>query len=133
MRDPVRLWRVTGPTGFLGFQLFIGGVALTALANPVLWSLTLLSAGFWMWGSPNPIPGFGAWGAAASVVLGNLGLVYLNMLCALRRRWLELVPAALLTPVYWILISLGGYKALAQLIANPFYWEKTEHGVEAGA
>jgi glycosyltransferase XagB len=133
MRDPARLWRAAGPTGFAGFQLFVGGVAVTALVNPVLWLLTLISAGYWAAGQPSPIPGFGAVWAAASLLAGNLGLIYLNMLCALRRRWLELVPAALLTPVYWVLISLGGYKALGQLIWAPFYWEKTEHGVGAAA
>lgn len=133
MRDPARLWRAAGPFGFAGFQLFVGGVALTALANPILWALTAISAGYWAAGEASPIPGFGAWWTAASLLLGNLGLIYLNMLCALRRRWLGLVPAALLTPVYWVLISMGGYKALFQLIVNPFYWEKTDHGVGASA
>jgi hypothetical protein len=27
------------------------------------------------------------------------------------------------------LISIAAYKALWQLIRNPFYWEKTHHGV----
>lgn len=131
MRDPRRLWRIAGPSGFFGFQLFVGGVALTALANPLLWCLTAVSVAYWTANQPSPIPGFGAWWAAGSLLIGNLGLIYLNMLCALRRRWLDLIPAALMTPLYWILISLGGYKAFGQLIVNPFYWEKTEHGVGA--
>jgi cellulose synthase/poly-beta-1,6-N-acetylglucosamine synthase-like glycosyltransferase len=131
MRDPARLWRAAGPKGFVGFQLFIGGVPATALANPILWLLTLISLAFWAMGRESPIPGFGEAWAVCSLLIGNLGLVYLNMLCALRRRWLDLVPVALLTPIYWVLISIAGYKALVQLIVNPFYWEKTEHGVAA--
>jgi hypothetical protein len=28
-----------------------------------------------------------------------------------------------------VLISIAAYKALWQLLRNPFYWEKTQHGV----
>ena len=30
-----------------------------------------------------------------------------------------------------MLHSIAGYKALKQLISNPHYWEKTEHGTSA--
>jgi hypothetical protein len=36
-------------------------------------------------------------------------------------------------PVYWVLISIAVWKGLLQLITNPFYWEKTLHGVSKGA
>jgi hypothetical protein len=129
MRDPSRVWRTAGPMGFAGFQLFVGGVAATALANPLLWALTLVGLALWSVGAQSPVPEFGLFWAASSLLIGNLGLIYLNMLCALRRRWLDLVPAALLTPVYWVLISAAGYKALWQLAVAPHYWEKTDHGV----
>jgi hypothetical protein len=35
---------------------------------------------------------------------------------------------ALLTPVYWLLISVAAYRAVWQLVRNPYLWEKTEHG-----
>jgi hypothetical protein len=34
----------------------------------------------------------------------------------------------LLAPVYWLLMSVGAYKALIQLCYRPYYWEKTVHG-----
>lgn len=34
-------------------------------------------------------------------------------------------------PAYWLLISFASYRALLQLITNPFHWEKTEHGVSS--
>jgi len=30
---------------------------------------------------------------------------------------------------YWVLTSIAAYKGLWQLIVNPFYWEKTQHGI----
>ena len=35
---------------------------------------------------------------------------------------------ALWSPVYWVLMSVGAWKALIQLFTKPSYWEKTEHG-----
>jgi len=32
-------------------------------------------------------------------------------------------------PVYFTLGALASYKALYELITDPFYWDKTEHGV----
>jgi cellulose synthase/poly-beta-1,6-N-acetylglucosamine synthase-like glycosyltransferase len=132
MRDPVRLWRAAGVPGFLAFQLFVGGVVLTALVNPFLWAASLGSLACWALAIEGPIQDLGLLHAAASLLLGNAALIYLNMLCVLRRGWLELVPAALGTPVYWALISVAGYRAAAQLITRPFYWEKTDHGVGPG-
>ncbi len=41
----------------------------------------------------------------------------------------SMVKYALLTPLYWVLHSIASYKALKQLIVNPFHWEKTVHGL----
>jgi len=38
--------------------------------------------------------------------------------------------AALLSPLYWVLISLAAWKAVWQLIVKPHYWEKTVHGLD---
>ena len=50
------------------------------------------------------------------------------MIAPLRRRWHDLVPYAVLSPLYWILQSVAAYRALWQLIRRPSYWEKTKHG-----
>ena len=41
-----------------------------------------------------------------------------------------LLIAALLTPFYWVLISLAAWKGLWQLCFNPHKWEKTVHGLD---
>ncbi len=35
---------------------------------------------------------------------------------------------AITLPIYFPLATLGAYKALFELIVNPFYWDKTAHG-----
>jgi hypothetical protein len=34
---------------------------------------------------------------------------------------------------YWVLMSIAAYRGLWQLIHDPFYWEKTQHGVSRHA
>jgi cellulose synthase/poly-beta-1,6-N-acetylglucosamine synthase-like glycosyltransferase len=131
MRDPIGLWRDAGPIGFIGFQLFVGGVALTALINPWLWLACIVLTAGSVFGLHVELPSPVEWLATVSLTLGNGALICLSMVGVRRRGWLDLSPYALATPVYWVLISLAGYRALAQLIANPFYWEKTEHGAWA--
>jgi len=129
MRAPRRLWRETGAIGFAACQLFLLGTILAGLLNPVLWLL------FVMWLRT----GEGLLSARAgslvlalaplSLVIGNAVIVYLSLLAPLKRGWLDLVPWALLVPVYWLLVSLAAWLALLELVAAPFYWAKTRHGL----
>ena len=64
-----------------------------------------------------------------NLLLGNGLLIYLNLLAGLRRKYYRLIPFALSAPFYWVLQSIAAYKGLWQLIVNPFYWEKTVHGL----
>ena len=60
----------------------------------------------------------------ANFVFIGLGLVS----CQKRGLW-DLFPYALLVPFYWILISVAAYRGFFQLFTNPYYWEKTAHGL----
>jgi len=55
--------------------------------------------------------------------------VYLNVISTFRRGYYELGKYALLSPIYWVLMSFAAWRALWQLISKPFYWEKTTHGL----
>ena len=67
--------------------------------------------------------------AVACWVFGNLLVLYLTILtCRLTRRY-ELILAALIVPVYWVMMSVAAVKALWQLVATPTFWEKTAHGL----
>ncbi|GMU41740.1 MAG: hypothetical protein AMXMBFR23_26060 [Chloroflexota bacterium] len=129
MRNPLLLWRQLGPAGFLSFQLVIGGTFFGFLLNPLLWGLT----GIWFitkWGViqeifPTPIYYMGS----VSLYVGNFAFAYMNVAGCLRRRYYSLVKWALLSPVYWVLMSIAAWKGFLQLFYRPFYWEKTVHGL----
>ncbi|MFA5120358.1 glycosyltransferase family 2 protein [Zavarzinia sp.] len=129
MRSPADLWRRLGPLGFFGFAFFIGGTALSALINPLVWGC------FALWvvaGSPLLDPLFPAPVLVVGLfnwLGGNFLYLYLAMLAPLSRRWFGLVPWALTVTPYWALVSIAGYRALWQWIRRPFHWDKTRHGL----
>jgi glycosyltransferase XagB len=128
MRNPVGLLRSLGLVGFLGFQLFIGGTVLTLLLNPLLW-LIFLGWALELWVGAGPLfPPFVAAVSLINLIIGNAAFMYLSMVGVIKRRNYELIPYALLSPAYWLMMSIAAYRALWQLIHNPHFWEKTDHG-----
>jgi len=67
--------------------------------------------------------------ALLSLVVWNFIFFYSNAYVCVRHGFIDLTRYALLTPVYWALMSVGAWMGLISLIHNPFYWAKTEHGV----
>ncbi len=129
MRHPLALWRALGPRGFWGFQFMIGGTCLVLLLNPLCWALGLL----WLTGHTAVIdrvfsgPSFYLGGMA--LYIGNVSFVYLYIAGMLARGHHGLVKYALLSPLYWVLMSVGAWKGALQLLYRRHYWEKTRHGL----
>lgn len=121
MRDPARLWRDLGPRRFVGFQIMVAGSVLGALLAPVLWA-------FWL------LPVFGAslpasvWLTCAAVLIQAF-VIGCNAV-GLKRAGHRMNPLWLLAMIpYHMLSTLAAYKALWEMLAKPFYWDKTNHGV----
>ncbi|MGA9796136.1 MAG: glycosyltransferase [Rhizomicrobium sp.] len=127
MRSPRALLKNAGPSGFLAFQLFVGGTFVSALLNPILWLIFLVSE-FFGWSAFAVVD---ARLSIASLIIGNGLFASLAMLAPLRRGWQHLSIHGLLAPVYWLLISIAGYRALFQLFRCASHWEKTPHGESA--
>ncbi|MCL4520182.1 MAG: glycosyltransferase [Firmicutes bacterium] len=129
MRHPLRLRRQLGRGGFWGFQLSILGTPMMFILNPVYWFITSL----WFmtnWGLiPHLFPPGIYYLGMLNLLVGNFVFTYLNAVGAAKQgRW-DLVPYALLTPIYWAMMSLASWKAIMQLLTRPSHWEKTEHGL----
>lgn len=102
---------------------------LSALVNPILWAIFLLSC---LW----PFPLFDGFSnstveyVSAVGALGSNGLLtYLAVSGPARRGESELAPYGLTVFLYWLLISVAAYRGLWHLIIKPFHWEKTAHGL----
>ncbi len=128
MRHPVQLRREMGTQTFVIFQLFFCAGTLAPLLNPVYWALTAIwyttHAAFIETMFPTTILYLGT----AGLFIGNAAFTLTTMAGCMARRNHDDVKWALLSPVYWILISVAAWKAMFQLAHRPYYWEKTTHG-----
>lgn len=106
------------------------------------WDRWLNWEGPWVWqmwfADPQGNPFWNAWSQAffyitAALFLGNFFFILMHVWACVRRRLYRLIPYALLSPFYWVLISFGAWKGFLQLFSNPFKWEKTIHGLDASA
>ncbi len=140
MRHPVELYKSLGLEGFIGYQAMVLGTPLLPVINPFFWLMLIwwyLTKDVWI---SSLFPGIFYYMAAFQLFFGNFMFTYTNTVgmywvirdCALKGKQpfsYGLIKYALLTPIYWVLMSVAAYKALFQLIKNPFYWEKTNHGL----
>ncbi len=131
MRKPRRLWRELGWRGAIGFHTVIGGVVLAALMQPVFLAGLVAGAmtgGLWVLPDSRLGQAFHVL-AVANLVIGYGAAFLLTVVATLKARRFELLMHLPLVPLYWCLISLAAWRALWQLRASPFHWEKTEHGL----
>jgi cellulose synthase/poly-beta-1,6-N-acetylglucosamine synthase-like glycosyltransferase len=129
-RHPRKLLRELGWRGFIGFNLFVAGTPLLSLMNPIFWILTAL---WFLIHPPVILALFPSWLYYLSMMVmiaGNVSLFYSWLISARMAGSRKLVFAALLVPVYWVLMSIAVIKAAVQLISAPSFWEKTVHGLD---
>ena len=128
MRHPYRLYRQMGFKAFVAFHLFFGAGTFCLLINPLYLALTVVWFGF----HPHVIqllfPGGLLWPCAHGELPGNAAFTIATVSGCYARRHYDDVKWALLAPVYWMLMSIGAWKGVLQLIYKPYYWEKTKHG-----
>lgn len=129
MRNPLGLIRRIGWAGFFGFNFFIGGTAFTFLVYPILLGFFLIYLIFDITSVKALFPDWVLYMSIFNFIAGNVLMIFINMMAVFKRRYYELILFSILNPIYWLMHSIAAYKGLWQLITNPFYWEKTNHGL----
>jgi len=131
MRAPGALFRELGLGGFLAFQLLVGGTVLAALVHPFFLALVLTDATLGkLFVESDTIGAALRQGLVVTTLLsGYLASASLALLGLRRRKLLASAWVLLLLPLYWILLSFAAWRGAVQLIAAPYLWEKTEHGL----
>ena len=128
-RQPLKFIQSVGLRGWFTLQIFIGGSVLTHLVAPFFWLLFL----FWLLSgmafAAEYHVGLLLYISLWNLLFGNFLGIYLSTMAVFKRKYYDLVIYALLNPIYYLLQSVAAWKALKQLFFNPFYWEKTEHGL----
>jgi cellulose synthase/poly-beta-1,6-N-acetylglucosamine synthase-like glycosyltransferase len=135
MRRPSALVADLGIRGAVAFHGLFAAVIVATLAHPLVYVLLAYDAfhgGFLR--QAESVLGLHFWAIALFNLLAGFGAAVALGVISLRMRGVAgLLPQLLLIPVYWLMISAAAYRALYQLITNPFYWEKTQHGLSRTA
>jgi cellulose synthase/poly-beta-1,6-N-acetylglucosamine synthase-like glycosyltransferase len=129
MRHPLRFIKDVGIINFLHFHALIAGVVFACLINPLYWILALTWFCFRVEAMVELFPFWIFAIGALCLFVGNFVFVYAGAVGTFKRRYYDLVKYSLLSPLYWIMMSYCGWRALLQFFANPFLWEKTRHGL----
>jgi cellulose synthase/poly-beta-1,6-N-acetylglucosamine synthase-like glycosyltransferase len=129
MRHPRKMIRDMGWKKFVLFQLTFGGNILLPLINPLLWAITILTL---LFSGTFSFLSFAPWIAfinTFNLIAGNLVHISLYLRTVVVEKRFSFIHIALTMPLYWILVSVGAWKGMIQLITKPHYWEKTIHGI----
>jgi cellulose synthase/poly-beta-1,6-N-acetylglucosamine synthase-like glycosyltransferase len=129
MRNPVTLWRKLGWKGFLGFNFFIGATPVTFLVYPLLLAIFICYLVFDLSTIRTLFPDWVLFMSIFNLMVGNILMIYVNMIAVFKRRFYELILFSIANPVYWLMHSIAAYMGLYELIVKPFYWQKTNHGI----
>ncbi|MEX0751601.1 MAG: glycosyltransferase family 2 protein [Xanthobacteraceae bacterium] len=129
MRSPRRLFEDLGLGGFLTFQLAVGGNVLAALVYPIF-----LAGAAWQLVQQAPtgegwVNGLLAGLHGTALVLGFSVAIIVGCIGLVRRGLIGTAWVLVLIPLHWLLLSLAAWRAIFQLLRDPYSWEKTEHGL----
>jgi glycosyltransferase XagB len=131
MRRPLHTVQTLGPGGFAVFQLLIAGMLVSALAHPLMFIFIGVTLAWLASSSAAQVSALHS--ALMWIDLANIAGSYLTFIAMgwrgftghergrLKIRWV------LLTPAYWLMMSVAGWRALGQLVSNAHLWEKTPH------
>lgn len=120
---PRELLADLGPKGFIGFQVYVGSMIVSGPLHTLfvasLIATTLVQGvvlDFWFY--LTCFVTLIGYGGPAALVIGGLR----------RLGRADLIPIQVLLPVYWVLHSIAGLRALHELLTRPYFWAKTQHG-----
>jgi cellulose synthase/poly-beta-1,6-N-acetylglucosamine synthase-like glycosyltransferase len=128
MRQPLGLLRDLGPASFMVAQVLFLGMVASALVHPFfLGTLLFFLAKTALAGTLSTHETVILVVDFLMVSLGYAAFITLGARTMQPGQRRHVAWVALMTPVYWLLLSYAAWKALAELVARPHHWNKTPH------
>jgi cellulose synthase/poly-beta-1,6-N-acetylglucosamine synthase-like glycosyltransferase len=128
MRDPVHLGRELGFKSFLVAQVLFAGMLASALLHPLLLAtFAFLSIELLLSRPLGPLRSVLLAFDVVNIVCGYLSFLLLGWQTLTKQERSGFWKIVLFTPLYWVLLSWAGWRALWQLWRRPHHWEKTPH------
>lgn len=127
-RSPLKLYRDLGPWRFFGVQLLLLGTLTQFALTPLFWSFWLITLGL---GHPllGLFPTAALWSIAGLFLMAEAVSIAVRLHAVRRTNHQKLTAWVPSLYFYFPLAALAVYKALAELVLRPFFWDKTAHGV----
>lgn len=130
MRNPWTLLVELGPWKFLGFQAFFLSAISQYMLAPLIWSSMIM-----YFGAPHFIQTALPPDTVQLIMIAFaatwVGSTAVYIVAISGRSHRHLIPWTFGMSIYLGLGTLAIYKGIFQMLKNPFYWDKTEHGVTA--
>lgn len=125
---PRRFLKELGVKNALFSIVTFGSSFFLPLLNPLLWVMFFLTMGDQrIFGGI--IPAWFGYVTFFNLLVGNLTYIIVHLVAAGEQKRWDLLPFVFLLPLYWFGISIATIRAIWQFGSNPFYWEKTKHGL----
>jgi cellulose synthase/poly-beta-1,6-N-acetylglucosamine synthase-like glycosyltransferase len=130
LRYPLLLKRELGSwANFAVFLLLVPGTVILNILNMFQWCMFIL----W-YTTEAPFlqiayGGFSIYLATICLFFGNFLFTFFTMYSLYERRHYAIVPWALLSFVYWIMLGIATIRATIHLFLHPHKWDKTTHSV----
>lgn len=130
MRSPLVTAREMGWKAYAVFHLLIGGMLVSSLTHPFIFIFLITAFFSFMSGGFAHvdtlrlvlfcIDSFNILGSYASFILLGRSVMTGHEKDQLGKRWL-------MTPFYWMALSIASWRAVIELKTKPFFWNKTPH------
>lgn len=128
MRSPVKLFKELGFVKFLGVQILFVGTLSQFLLAPLLWSFWLIPFGV---NHPiqNVVSNDTLLALGFAFMVSEIITIVVSAFAVSDKKHRFLIPWVPTMHFYFPLATLAAYKAFYELLTQPFYWDKTAHGV----
>lgn len=131
MRQPLVALQNLGLLGFLALQVLVGGMLVSALVHPFVYLFVFTNTLVASLYGIESLPLFVMWLLiidsfnllAGYMIFGHLGW---RAFIAGEKKLFDLKWFCVI-PIYWLIISLAGWRALYHLFRRAHHWEKTPH------
>ncbi|MEM7240896.1 MAG: glycosyltransferase family 2 protein [Pseudomonadota bacterium] len=129
MQNPFLLFKDVGVRGLFAINLLFFATVLNYLILPLFLPLWLLYFG-WVMPEAIGIPTSLAALLFLLLIFGEPYYFIAGFLATKQRRLRKLRPYLLTLPLYWPLASIAAFKAILEAVFAPYFWDKTEHGLD---
>jgi len=128
-RNPFHFFSDIGFKNTIAFHLLMTSIIISALIHPFFIAIFTWQAFSWGSAASSGVDGLLIATSVFNLVGGYTTYALLAYAVLKNSRYNACSKLLFTLPIYWLLISFAGWRALIHLIVKPHEWEKTPHGL----